>query len=387
VRDLRLDFLRGLAIYTIFIDHVPGDPLAKFTYRMVGFSDAAEIFVFISGLACGIGYSRIFARGGSYGLTGAIGKRLARIYVYYAFSSVVMILLVNAAMEYMSVLDSFGIQAEQPASAITSALLLLTPPPLSGILVLYIVLTCLVVPPLVVSHGRYQNFALGVSALIWVASQFPTEHVSFFTQKLFFNPFAWQFLFAIGVTLGINRENKSPTLEYLLTNRMIIVTAWTIALGALFVKILSFHSFFDVAALRLEPDTAERMKQNLAPLRLVHFISVAFLVAVYFRRDSALLRSLIARPLIMMGAHSLQVFSLSVVLTIALNLFVTGHPLSVGSWLVANSLVFLLLALAAFALQHIGAYSPLNRMFSRDCDKRRLKFLTTPQRDKQFTQS
>jgi len=168
---------------------------------------------------------------------------------------------------------------------------------------------------------------------------------------------------------------------------MIIVTAWTIALGALFVKILSFHSFFDVAALRLEPDTAERMKQNLAPLRLVHFISVAFLVAVYFRRDSALLRSLIARPLIMMGAHSLQVFSLSVVLTIALNLFVTGHPLSVGSWLVANSLVFLLLALAAFALQHIGAYSPLNRMFSRDCDKRRLKFLTTPQRDKQFTQS
>ena len=52
-RDLRIDFFRGLALYMIFVDHVTGDPLSMLTYRILGFSDAAEIFVILSGIACG----------------------------------------------------------------------------------------------------------------------------------------------------------------------------------------------------------------------------------------------------------------------------------------------------------------------------------------------
>ena len=48
----------------ILVDHMPGNPLAKFTYQAIGFSDAAEIFVFISGITCGIVYSRALARRG-----------------------------------------------------------------------------------------------------------------------------------------------------------------------------------------------------------------------------------------------------------------------------------------------------------------------------------
>src|SRR5262245_12732605 len=207
----------------ILVDHVNGDPLSKFTYRVIGFSDAAEVFVFVSGLACGIAYFRVFARQGYYGLTAAICKRLVRIYIGYALSSVAMILLVTAAMNYMSVVHDVGIAIEQPASAITSALFLITPPSLSGILVLYIVLTCLVVPPLIVARGRYQNLALGVSGFIWLVSQFTTEHVAFLTHKLFFNPFAWQFLFAIGMMLGINREKSHRYCDiYWQTERVII---------------------------------------------------------------------------------------------------------------------------------------------------------------------
>ena len=51
MRDPRIDFLRGLALYMIVVDHVSGDPLAMFTYRILGFSDAAEMFVFLSGIA------------------------------------------------------------------------------------------------------------------------------------------------------------------------------------------------------------------------------------------------------------------------------------------------------------------------------------------------
>jgi len=48
-RDLRLDFFRGLALVFIFIDHVPDNKLARITLGSWNFSDAAEVFVFISG--------------------------------------------------------------------------------------------------------------------------------------------------------------------------------------------------------------------------------------------------------------------------------------------------------------------------------------------------
>src|ERR1700747_1627678 len=47
-RELRLDLFRGLALWLIYIDHVSPDVLTWFTIRNYGFSDAGEIFVFIS---------------------------------------------------------------------------------------------------------------------------------------------------------------------------------------------------------------------------------------------------------------------------------------------------------------------------------------------------
>jgi hypothetical protein len=48
-RELRLDLFRGLALWLIFIDHLPPSLLTWFTIRNYGFSDATEIFIFISG--------------------------------------------------------------------------------------------------------------------------------------------------------------------------------------------------------------------------------------------------------------------------------------------------------------------------------------------------
>src|SRR5262245_36212602 len=93
LRDARIDFLRGLALCMIFVDHLVDDPLAKLTYRVIGFSDAAEIFVFLSGLACGIAYTRVLAREGVFALILTILKRAQRIYAYYALSSGAIILL------------------------------------------------------------------------------------------------------------------------------------------------------------------------------------------------------------------------------------------------------------------------------------------------------
>jgi hypothetical protein len=51
-RDLRLDACRGLALWFIFIDHIPDNTLAWLTLRNHGFSDATEVFVFVSGYTC-----------------------------------------------------------------------------------------------------------------------------------------------------------------------------------------------------------------------------------------------------------------------------------------------------------------------------------------------
>ena len=57
-RDPRVDFFRGLALWFIFLDHVPSNTIGHLTLRNFGFSDATEIFVFISGYSAAIAYGR-----------------------------------------------------------------------------------------------------------------------------------------------------------------------------------------------------------------------------------------------------------------------------------------------------------------------------------------
>ncbi len=55
-RDLRLDACRGLALWFIFLDHIPNNALAWLTIRNYGFSDTTEVFVFVSGYTCILAY-------------------------------------------------------------------------------------------------------------------------------------------------------------------------------------------------------------------------------------------------------------------------------------------------------------------------------------------
>lgn len=347
MRDLRIDFFRGLAIYMIFVDHVSGDPLAKFTYRMIGLSDAAEIFVFISGLACGIAYSRIFDRGGLAAVISAVLRRAARIYFYYVLCSVVTIALLVTAARRFELVDSYGVATDTPLRAIASALLMTAPPHMSGILVLYMALTVIVVPVFVAAEGWHRPLALAVSALIWIACQlFPSAMVV--TPTPFLNPLAWQFLFAIGVTIGIERGNGQLSSW----PRGLVATAWIVVVGAFAYRILIAQSGFDISSLRIAPDTNDAMKENLSPIRLLHFLSVALLVSVYIPRDLPILNWRIAQPAIIVGRRSLEIFSLSIVLTTMANIFVhIGSP-SLTIRLAADAVAFACLALTAAFLAH-----------------------------------
>ena len=75
MRDLRLDFFRGLALICIFIDHIPGNLLGRLTLRNFGFSDAAEAFVLIAGISSAMSYAD------RSGEASRIGRRIGKIYV------------------------------------------------------------------------------------------------------------------------------------------------------------------------------------------------------------------------------------------------------------------------------------------------------------------
>ena len=80
LRDLRLDFFRGLALLIIFVSHMPDNWLARYKPGAFGFSDSADIFVFASGYAAALAYSKIFSRSGFFIGTARIVKRVAELY-------------------------------------------------------------------------------------------------------------------------------------------------------------------------------------------------------------------------------------------------------------------------------------------------------------------
>src|SRR5258708_23937018 len=84
-RELRLDLFRGLALWLIFIDHLPPNLLTWFTIRNYGFSDATEIFIFISGYTAAFVYGRAMLEVGFVVATARILRRAWQIYFAHVF--------------------------------------------------------------------------------------------------------------------------------------------------------------------------------------------------------------------------------------------------------------------------------------------------------------
>src|SRR5438874_13419414 len=82
-RDLRIDACRGIALWFIFLDHVPNNIGSWLTLRNYGFCDAAEVFMFVSGVTCALAYGKAWR---CEGWTGVISRTLQRSWdIYVAF--------------------------------------------------------------------------------------------------------------------------------------------------------------------------------------------------------------------------------------------------------------------------------------------------------------
>src|SRR5215813_14722714 len=89
-RDLRLDLFRGLSLLVIFIDHIPDNVLSYVTLHSVAFSDAAEVFVFISGYAAAMVYGKALHRQGCMAAAGRIYRRVSQLYAAHILTFAVL---------------------------------------------------------------------------------------------------------------------------------------------------------------------------------------------------------------------------------------------------------------------------------------------------------
>src|SRR5438132_9578485 len=89
-RDLRLDLFRGLALLFIFIDHIPNNVLSYVTLHSITFSDAAEVFIFISGYTAAMVYGKALQRQGWLFATAQIYRRVWQLYVAHVFIFVIL---------------------------------------------------------------------------------------------------------------------------------------------------------------------------------------------------------------------------------------------------------------------------------------------------------
>jgi len=354
-RDLRLDLFRGLALYMIFIDHVVGSPFSHFTYQAIGFSDAAEIFVYLSGLGCGIAYSRLLARKGWSGLLAAAVRRAIRIYAFYLASGAIVIgvAAMNSGIWDKAEFNStLGLAANRPPAALWSLLTMQSSPADTGILVLYIAFTLIAVP-LFLAGRRHPLAALVASGCLWLVSRNLHEATAFLVGGWYLNPFAWQFLFSIGMYFGVTWDCPALACQVRQPQRWLLPLAAAIVAGTFLYKLALFvlpHLAFDASWLRFSKPALTDMKKHLSILRLGHFLCAAYVAAICLRQHSPVMRWPIAKPLILSGQHSLEIFSMTVVLDVIDNLAVlTMHP-PIAERLLIDALGLSVIGFMAFAL-------------------------------------
>jgi hypothetical protein len=316
-RDLRLDLFRGLANWAIFLGHIPNTALAWLTTRNYGFSDGADLFVFISGYTAAFIYARMMIKRGF--LIGAtrLFKRVWQLYVAHILIFLLYLTSVhNLAHEFdiPHLMDQFNVTRlmEFPTETLTQGMLLKFKPLNLDVLPLYIVLMA-VLPPilwLMLSHRHW--VILGSVSLYLAARQFEWNLHSYPSGIWYFNPFTWQFIFVLGAWLALG---GARTLHFLVQSRLFLIMGVIYLLFALAMTLAGkLPELEDLIPLRLFEMFNPNDKTNLAPYRVVHLGILVVLVVRFVPIDWPGLGWPVFRPLIKCGQQSLEVFCVGVFL-------------------------------------------------------------------------
>jgi hypothetical protein len=351
-RDLRLDLFRGIANWAIFLDHIPDNVVNWITTRNYGFSDAADLFVFISGYTASFVYARMMLeRGFVVGAT-RLTKRVWQLYVAHIILFVIYIVSIGyVAFRYSDpdIINEFnvaGLAGDNAIETLRQGLLLKFKPVNLDVLPLYIVLMGLFPPVLWMMLRRPGLTMLGSIALWLAARHFEWNLPAYPGGSWYFNPYCWQVLFVFGswCALGGAARSRSiidaPATLYFCIAYLAFAMILTMAgkfpqFGSLFP-----HWLYDA----FNPND----KTNLAPYRFVHFAVIVVLVIRFVPKDWSGLEWRIFDPVIVCGQQSLAVFCVGVFLS-----FVGHFELMLSS---GSLLAQIFVSVTGIAIMTIVAY-------------------------------
>ena len=350
-RDLRLDLFRGIANWAIFLDHIPDNAVNWITTRNWGFSDAADLFVFISGYTASFVYARIMMeRGFIVGAT-RLTKRVWQLYVAHIILFVIYIVSINyLAGRFMDseLINEFNVAGlvDHATETLGQGLLLKFKPVNLDVLPLYIVLMGFF-PPVLWIMLRQPDLTMLASIALWLAARhFGWNFTAYPTGTWYFNPYCWQVVFVFGSWCALGGARRAA---WIINSN---IALWLGIAYLIFALIMTMAGRFpDFGA--LVPDWLYSAfnpndKTYMAPYRFLHFIVIAMLVVRFIPKDWHALEWKWFDPAIVCGQQSLAVFCVGVFLS-----FVAHFTLSLSS---GSFLAQVLVSVAGIAIMTTVAY-------------------------------
>jgi len=315
-RDLRLDACRGLALWFIFIDHIPDNAFAWLTLRNYGFSDTTEVFVFVSGYTCMLAYGGALCEQGWPTILARSFRRGFEIYAAFLLLVIAYLALIWVAggSPYFDETNT-RFFFENPGTALIHVVLLQYTPVNTDILPTFVFLH-LAFPIVLWLLIRSAALALVLSFFLYLMVQLYSWQVPAWpTGELYFNPMAWQILFVFGAWYA---DGGAKRLKAIVQSRA------TLLLAALYIAFsLIVTLSWQIEPFKwLIPDVVSTLiypiyKSHLDPVRLVHFLALAVLVSRFIPWDWHGLIKPWMTAVIRCGENSLSVYSLSVLLSFA----------------------------------------------------------------------
>jgi hypothetical protein len=274
-RLVELDFFRGLVLLIIVVDHIGGSILSRVTLHAYALCDAAEVFVFLGGFATATAYAALAERRTEAIARNRFFRRSLEIYRAFLVTAALM-LLVSA------VLTAFSIEApnlavtdlddlmDAPFEALGEILLFRRQPYLASVLPMY-AFFALMVPAVLPLARRKPWLLLAGSVALWAIAPHVLRYLPTAEDTQWdFNPFAWQLLFVLGVI-----ARCQPVYQRTGEHRV----GWIVSVMAF--GVVAAAAYYKLAVETTPLDAS--FKQNLAWMRVVNFLAIAWLTANVIR--------------------------------------------------------------------------------------------------------
>jgi hypothetical protein len=213
-RDVRIDWLRGLAMSCVFVDHSKrSSVLSWFSYERFWLVTAAEVFVVLSGVVLGMVYGPRLVRDGWLAVLRRLGRRaLLRYASFIAVTiSILAISLAGIDVSSMTTWDpgavAWFLDPRTMSAADWRDLALLRYGPWAFEIVgLYVWLVLAAGPCLIALRAAGWRVVLAVSWIVYLGYRIAPHQLTAAEFETVFPLLAWQLLFVHGITIGYHRD-------------------------------------------------------------------------------------------------------------------------------------------------------------------------------------